>query len=48
MAASRYLDRLAITLSTICIVHCLAMPFARRDSADRGVDRSAATRTFMP
>lgn len=28
MAVSRYLDRLAITLSTICIVHCLAMPFA--------------------
>jgi hypothetical protein len=28
MDVSRYLDRLAITLSTICIVHCLAMPFA--------------------
>src|SRR6187397_1429716 len=27
MAASRYLDRIAISLSTICIVHCLAMPF---------------------
>jgi hypothetical protein len=26
MAVSRYLDRIAITLSTICIVHCLAMP----------------------
>ena len=26
MTASRYLDRIAITLSTICIVHCLAMP----------------------
>lgn len=26
MSASRYLDRIAITLSTICIVHCLAMP----------------------
>jgi hypothetical protein len=23
---SRYFDRIAITLSTICIVHCLAMP----------------------
>jgi hypothetical protein len=28
MIVSRYLDRIAITLSTICIVHCLAMPFA--------------------
>jgi hypothetical protein len=27
MIVSRYLDRIAITLSTICIVHCLAMPF---------------------
>jgi hypothetical protein len=27
MAVSRYLDRIAISLSTICIVHCLAMPF---------------------
>ena len=27
MAASRYLDRIAISLSTICVVHCLAMPF---------------------
>jgi hypothetical protein len=26
MIVSRYLDRRAITLSTICIVHCLAMP----------------------
>jgi hypothetical protein len=26
MIVSRYLDRIAITLSTICIVHCLAMP----------------------
>jgi hypothetical protein len=26
MTASRYLDRIAIALSTICIVHCLAMP----------------------
>lgn len=26
MIASRYLDRIAIALSTICIVHCLAMP----------------------
>lgn len=26
MSVSRYLDRLAITLSTICIIHCLAMP----------------------
>jgi hypothetical protein len=26
MTVSRYLDRIAITLSTICIVHCLAMP----------------------
>jgi MerC mercury resistance protein len=25
-AVSRYFDRIAITLSTICIVHCLAMP----------------------
>jgi hypothetical protein len=28
MAVSRYLDRLAITLSAICVVHCLAMPIA--------------------
>jgi len=27
MSLSRYFDRLAIVLSTICIVHCLAMPF---------------------
>jgi len=26
MAASRYLDRIAISLSAICIVHCLAVP----------------------
>ena len=26
MTASRYIDRIAIALSTICIVHCLAMP----------------------
>jgi len=26
MSVSRYLDRIAIALSTICIVHCLAMP----------------------
>jgi hypothetical protein len=26
MLLSRYFDRLAIALSTICIVHCLAMP----------------------
>jgi len=26
MTVSRYLDRVAITLSTICIVHCLTMP----------------------
>ena len=26
MTVSRYLDRIAISLSTICIVHCLAMP----------------------
>jgi hypothetical protein len=26
MIVSRYLDRIAITLSTICIVHCLVMP----------------------
>jgi hypothetical protein len=26
MASSRYFDRIAIVLSTICIVHCLAMP----------------------
>jgi len=26
MFLSRYIDRLAIALSTICIVHCLAMP----------------------
>jgi hypothetical protein len=26
MVLSKYFDRLAITLSTICIVHCLAMP----------------------
>jgi hypothetical protein len=27
MPLSRYFDRIAIALSTICIVHCLAMPF---------------------
>jgi hypothetical protein len=27
MLLSKYVDRLAIALSTICIVHCLAMPF---------------------
>ena len=27
MLLSKYFDRVAITLSTICIVHCLAMPF---------------------
>jgi MerC mercury resistance protein len=27
MPFSRYFDRIAIALSTICIVHCLAMPF---------------------
>jgi len=27
MTLSKYFDRVAITLSTICIVHCLAMPF---------------------
>jgi hypothetical protein len=27
MLLSKYIDRVAITLSTICIVHCLAMPF---------------------
>jgi hypothetical protein len=27
MLLSRYFDRIAIALSTICIVHCLAMPF---------------------
>jgi MerC mercury resistance protein len=27
MLLSKYVDRVAITLSTICIVHCLAMPF---------------------
>jgi hypothetical protein len=27
MFLSRYFDRIAIALSTICIVHCLAMPF---------------------
>lgn len=27
MALSKYFDRIAIALSTICIVHCLAMPF---------------------
>jgi hypothetical protein len=27
MPLSKYVDRVAITLSTICIVHCLAMPF---------------------
>lgn len=27
MAFSKYFDRVAIALSTICIVHCLAMPF---------------------
>jgi hypothetical protein len=26
MTPSRYLDRIAISLSTICIVHCLATP----------------------
>lgn len=26
MTVSRYLDRLAISLSAICIVHCLAVP----------------------
>jgi MerC mercury resistance protein len=26
MTLSRYLDRIAIALSTICIVHCLVMP----------------------
>ena len=27
MVLSKYFDRVAIALSTICIVHCLAMPF---------------------
>jgi hypothetical protein len=27
MAFSRHIDRIAIVLSTVCIVHCLAMPF---------------------
>jgi hypothetical protein len=27
MLISKYVDRVAIALSTICIVHCLAMPF---------------------
>ena len=27
MLLSKYFDRVAITLSTVCIVHCLAMPF---------------------
>lgn len=27
MVLSKYFDRVAILLSTICIVHCLAMPF---------------------
>lgn len=27
MTLSKYFDRVAIALSTICIVHCLAMPF---------------------
>jgi hypothetical protein len=27
MLLSKYFDRIAIALSTICIVHCLAMPF---------------------
>jgi hypothetical protein len=27
MPLSKYVDRVAIALSTICIVHCLAMPF---------------------
>jgi len=27
MLLSRYFDRIAIALSTVCIVHCLAMPF---------------------
>jgi hypothetical protein len=27
MLFSKYVDRVAIALSTICIVHCLAMPF---------------------
>lgn len=26
MAFSRHIDRIAIVLSTVCIVHCLAMP----------------------
>ena len=26
MTSSRYFDRIAIALSTVCIVHCLAMP----------------------
>jgi hypothetical protein len=26
MSVSRYLDRIAISLSAICIVHCLAVP----------------------
>jgi len=26
MSTSRYFDRIAIVLSTVCIVHCLAMP----------------------
>ena len=26
MASSSYFDRIAIVLSTVCIVHCLAMP----------------------
>jgi hypothetical protein len=26
MSSSRYFDRIAIVLSTVCIVHCLAMP----------------------
>jgi len=27
MLLSKYFDRVAIALSTVCIVHCLAMPF---------------------
>ncbi len=27
MLISKYFDRVAIVLSTVCIVHCLAMPF---------------------
>jgi MerC mercury resistance protein len=28
MPLSRYFDRIAIALSTVCIVHCLALPLA--------------------